>query len=89
MRGLWVRQKGTRGRYAYFADNWKGERRHPTMKEGDIYESLLDGTEYVVKRIVNKMVFLQERKGNRQILTGVGTLETKSFYQEKEKKVNK
>jgi len=89
MRGLWVRQKGTRGRYAYFADNWKGERRHPTMKEGDIYESLLDGTEYVVKRIVNKMVLLQERKGNWQILTGVGTLETKSFYQEKEKKVNK
>ena len=62
MRGLWVRQKGTRGRYAYFADNWKGERRHPTMKEGDIYESLLDGTEYVVKSIVNKMVLLQSRK---------------------------
>ena len=59
------------------------------MKEGDIYESLLDGTEYVVKRIVNKMVLLQERKGNWQILTGVGTPETKSFYQEKEKKVNK
>ena len=59
------------------------------MKEGDIYESLLDGTEYVVKRIVDKMVLLQERKGNRQILTGVGTLKTKSFYQEKEKMVNK
>jgi hypothetical protein len=35
------------------------------------------------------MVVLQSKKGNRQILTGVGTLKTKSFYQEKEKKVNK
>ena len=59
------------------------------MKEGGIYESLLDGTEYIVKRIVNEMVLLQSRKGNRQILTGVESLKTKSFYQEKEKKVNK
>ena len=59
------------------------------MKEGDIYESLLDGAEYVVKRIVNETVVLQSRKGDRQILTGVRTLKTKSLYQEKEKKVNK
>jgi hypothetical protein len=31
-------------------------------EKGDIYESLLDGTEYVVKRIVNKMVLLQEER---------------------------
>jgi hypothetical protein len=86
MRGLWVRQKGIRGRYVYFADNWKGERRRPAMKEGDIFESLLDGTEYVVKSVVNKMVVLQSRKGDRQILTGVETLKTKSLYREKEKK---
>jgi len=58
------------------------------MKEGDIFESLLDGTEYVVKNIANSMVVLQSRKGNRQILTGFETLKIKSFYREKEKKVN-
>jgi len=57
------------------------------MKEGDIFESLLDGTEYVVKDVVNKMVVLQSSKGNRQILTEVETLKTKLFYREKEKKV--
>jgi hypothetical protein len=34
------------------------------------------------------MVVLQSRKEDRQILTGVETLKTKSLYQEKEKKVN-
>ena len=58
------------------------------MKEGDIFESLLDGTEYVVKDIVNKMVVLQSRKGDRQILTATETLKTKSLYREKEKKLN-
>ena len=55
------------------------------MREGDIFESLLDGMEYVVKSIVNKMVVLQSRKGDRQIITGVDTLKTKSFYRKKEK----
>lgn len=59
-----------------------------TMKEGDIFENLLDGSEYVVKSIVNRMVVLQSRRGDRQILTGVETLKIKSFYREKEKKVN-
>ena len=58
------------------------------MKEGDIFESLLDGMEYVVKNIVNKMVVLQSRKGDKQIITGIETLKTKSFYRGKEKKVN-
>ncbi|HUL22071.1 MAG TPA: hypothetical protein VLZ10_11490 [Thermodesulfobacteriota bacterium] len=58
------------------------------MKEGDIFESLLDGMEYVVKDIVNKMVVLQSREGDRQILTEAETLKTKSFYREREKKVN-
>jgi len=58
------------------------------MKEGDIFESLLDGTEYVVKNIVNKMVVLQSRRGDRQILTASETVKTKSLYREKEKKVN-
>ena len=45
-------------------------RKEAHMKEGDIFESLLDGTEYVVKNIVSSMVVLQSRKGDRQILTG-------------------
>jgi len=55
------------------------------MKEGDIFENLLDGTEYVIKSIVNNMVVLQSKKGKKQILTGVDTLRIKSFYREKEK----
>jgi hypothetical protein len=58
------------------------------MKEGDIFESLLNGKEYVIKSIVNKMAVLQSRKGDTQLLTGIETLKTKSFYREKEKKVN-
>jgi len=53
------------------------------MREGDIFENLLDGKEYVVKNIVNKMVVLQSRKGDRQILTAAETLKTKSLYREK------
>ena len=58
------------------------------MKEGDIFDNLLDGKEYVVKNIVNKMVVLESRKGDRQILTAAETLKTKSLYREKEKKVD-
>jgi len=58
------------------------------MTEGDIFERLLDRTEYVVKNIVSKMVVLQSRKGDRQILTTAETLKTKSLYREKEEKVN-
>ena len=58
------------------------------MKEGDIFESLLDGTEYVIKDIVNKMVVLQSRERNKQIITGIETLKIKSFYREREKKAN-
>ena len=58
------------------------------MKEGDIFESLLDGMEYVVKNIVNSMAVLQSRSGDRRILTEVETLRIKSFYLRKEKRSN-
>jgi hypothetical protein len=58
------------------------------MKEGDIFQNLLDGTEYIVKDIVNSMVVLRSGKGDRHIITGVETLKIKSFYLEKEKKIN-
>jgi hypothetical protein len=57
------------------------------MKEGNIFENLLDGMEYIVKNIVNSMVVLQSRRGDRQIITGAETLKIRSFYQEKEKNV--
>jgi len=47
------------------------------MKEGDIFESLLEGAEYVVKKIMNKMVVLQSRKRDKQIITGIETLKNK------------
>ena len=58
------------------------------MKEGDIFENLLDGVEYVVKSIVNSKVVLQSRKTDRVILTGAETLKIKSFYRGKERKVS-
>ena len=58
------------------------------MKEGDIFESLLDGMEYVVKNILNSMAVLQSRNGDRRILTEVETLRIKSFYLKKEKRSN-
>ena len=58
------------------------------MKEGDIFESLLDGMDYVVRNIVNSMVVPQSRNGDRRILTEVETLRIKSFYLKKEKKSN-
>jgi hypothetical protein len=63
----------------------KGKEAH---ERGDIFESPLAGAEYVVKNILNKMVVLQSRKRNKQIMTGVETLKIKSFCREKEKKVN-
>ncbi len=88
MRGLWVCQRETRRECDTLANNWKAKRR-TIVKEGDIFESLLDGTEYVVKDIVNRMVVLKSTKGERQILTEVGTLRTKALYREKEKKVDR
>jgi hypothetical protein len=58
------------------------------VKEGDIFESLLDGTEYMVKDIVNEMVVLQSTERDEQIITGIEALKIKSFYREKQKKVD-
>jgi len=53
-------------------------------KEGDIFKSTLDGTEYVVKKVVNSMVLLESQDGKKKIMTGVSSLKIKSFYQKKE-----
>ncbi len=57
------------------------------MRKGDVFENLLDGAEYVVKNIVNRMVVLRSTKRERYIITEAETLKIRSFYREKEKKV--
>ena len=59
------------------------------MKEGDVFESVLDGKDYVVKGIVNKIVVLNSKKGDTEILTGIETLKIASLYRPKEKTVNR
>jgi len=51
-------------------------------KEGDTVKSILNGIEYKVKRIVEKMAFLESEDGKTKIITEVDTL--KVFYREKE-----
>ncbi len=53
-------------------------------KEGEIFKSTLDGAEYIVKKIVNSMVVLESQDGKKKIMTGVSSLNIKSFYQKKE-----
>jgi hypothetical protein len=50
-------------------------------KEGDIFKSALNGVEYAIKKIVNRMVLLESIDGKRQVLTEVDNLKLGSFYQ--------
>ena len=54
------------------------------VKEGDVFKILLNEAEYVVKKIVNKMVILESKNGEAHLLTGIDNLGIKSFYQKKE-----
>jgi hypothetical protein len=51
-------------------------------KEGDTVRSILNGIEYKVKKIVEKMAVLESQDGKIKIITEVDTL--KLFYREKE-----
>jgi hypothetical protein len=51
-------------------------------KSGDILESILDGEDYIVKKVVENMAMLQSQNGKKQILTEVDTL--RLFYKKKE-----
>jgi hypothetical protein len=51
-------------------------------KEGDTVRSILNGIEYKVKKIVEKMAVLESQDGKSKIITEVDTL--KLFYREKE-----
>ncbi len=61
---------------------WKGETAMD-IKVGDTFKNSWDGMDFAVKKIVNDMVVLQSQDGKRQILTGVRTLTSTSFYQRK------
>ncbi len=50
------------------------------ISEGEVFRHSLDGVNFTVKQIVNKMVVLESKDGKRQILTGVDTAKSKSFY---------
>jgi hypothetical protein len=54
------------------------------VKERDIFKSLLNDEEYIIKKIVESKVVLESQDGRKQILTDVETLKIKSFYMKKE-----
>ena len=53
-------------------------------KEGDKFKNPVDGVEYILRKIVNRMALLQSKDGKRQILTEVDNLKINSFYQKME-----
>ena len=56
------------------------------IRHGEVFENSTDGVDYVVKKVVRDMVVLESQDGKRQILTGVHTLTSTSFYLKKENK---
>jgi hypothetical protein len=53
-------------------------------KEGDKFKNAVDGVEYILRKIVNRMALLESKDGKRQILTEVDNLKIDSFYQKME-----
>jgi hypothetical protein len=51
-------------------------------KNGDILKSILDGEDYIIKKVVRNMAMLESQNGERQILTELDTL--RLFYRKKE-----
>jgi len=51
-------------------------------KSGDILESILDGEDYIVNKVVENMAMLRSQNGKKQILTEIDTL--RLFYRKKE-----
>ena len=54
------------------------------VKERDIFRSLLNGEEYIIKKIVESTVVLESQDGKKIILTEVDNLKIASFYKIKE-----
>ncbi len=53
------------------------------IREGEVFKNTTAGVDFIVKKIVNDMVVLQSQDGEREILTGVHTLTSTSFYERK------
>jgi hypothetical protein len=51
---------------------------HMKPKSGDLLKSLLDGEDYIIKKVVENMAILESENGKKQILTEVDTL--RLFY---------
>jgi hypothetical protein len=51
-------------------------------KSGDILKSILDGEDYIIKKVVKNMAMLESQSGGKQILTEIDTL--RLFYRKKE-----
>ena len=51
-------------------------------KSGDILKSILDGEDYIIKKVIEDMAMLESQNGKKQILTEVDTL--RLFYSKKE-----
>jgi hypothetical protein len=60
--------------------NHHGGAAMPT-KEGDKFKNAVNGVEYILRKIVNRMALLESEDGKRQILTDVDNLKINSFYQ--------
>jgi hypothetical protein len=56
------------------------------ISNGDTFTHSSDGVDFVIRKIVNDMVVLESQDGERQILTGMITLNSKSFFLKKEDK---
>ena len=54
------------------------EEAHMKPKSGDILKSLLDGEDYIIKKVVENMAVLESQNGKKQILTEVDSL--RLFY---------
>ena len=53
-------------------------------KEGDKFKNAVDGVEYILRKVVNRMALLESEDGKRQILTEVDNLRIDSFYHKME-----
>ena len=56
------------------------------INKGDTFKHSSDGVVFVVKKIENDFVVLESQDGQRQILTGMKTLDSKSLLLKKENK---
>jgi len=50
------------------------------IRQGEVFKNSMNGVDFLVKKIVGKIVVLETQDGKRQILTEVDTLTLASFF---------